>query len=259
MKHRAGRQTHVILCGVEEVGVNVISLEAPSQKMEEAVVDAAANAGGNRGVRSETVRVDVCEPDKGFRKGTDLADGNPQSRSDQEIIQMGIDADWRADDADGAETGRAGKLKIAVVRAEVRKDTEERNGEKLAFDGAFPSVQTLASRAQISVVVGIAGVEIAGSGDLGRCRGGEGEQDESKDYKLAHKCDLPLRHFEHEIERKVLGCEGKRGGWHGIEPINAGHQPQMTQRYTETIFVYCPGSESPDDAGGGAIIVLGSA
>jgi hypothetical protein len=33
----------------------------------------------------------------------------------------------------------------------------------------------------------------------------------------------------------------------------------MTQRYTETIFVYCRGSESPDDAGGGAIIVLGSA
>lgn len=206
--------------------MNVVSLEAPSEKVKEAVVNAAANTGGNRGVRSEAVRVDVCEADEGLGKGTDLADGNTQSRSDQEIIKMGIDADWRADDVDDAETGRAGKLKITVVGAEVGKDTEERNRKKLAFNGAFPSVETLASRAQISVVVGIAGVEIARSGNLGRCRGGEREQDESENYKLAHKCDLPLRHFEHEIERKVLGCVGKRGGWHGIEPMNSGDQPR---------------------------------
>ena len=167
--------------------MNVVALETPSQKVEEAVVDAAANAGGDRSVGSEAVRVDVCEADEGLGKGTDLADGNTQSRSDQEIIKMGIDADWRADDVDAAETGRAGKLKITVVGAEVGKDTEERNRKKLAFNGAFPSVETLASRAQISVVVGIASVEITGSGNLGHCCGGEREQHESEDYKLAHK------------------------------------------------------------------------
>src|SRR5579864_75840 len=107
MKHQAGRQTHIVLRSAEEVSVDVISLQAPSEKVEEAIVDAAANSGGDRCIGSETVRVDVCEPDESFRKWTNLADGNTQSRPDQEIIEMGIDADWRAHHADGAETGRA--------------------------------------------------------------------------------------------------------------------------------------------------------
>src|SRR5579864_8790112 len=186
MKHRAGRQTHVILCGVEEVGVNVVSLETPSQKMEEAVVDAAANTGGNRSIGSKAVRVHVCEANESFGEWTNLADRNTQSRSDHQIIKVGVDADWGAHDSDGAETGRTGKFQIAVVCAEVRKNTEERNGKKLAFNGAFPSVQTLASRAQIGVVVGVSGIDVPRSGDLGCGRHAEGEQDESKDYKLAH-------------------------------------------------------------------------
>lgn len=169
--------------------MNVVSLETPSQKVEEAVVDAAANSGRDRRIGSEAVRVDMCEADEGLGKGTDLADGNTQSRSDQEIIKVGIDGECWAPTPYRAGTG---EFQIAVVRAKVRKDTEERNGKKLAFNGAFPSVETLASRAQISVVVGIASVEITGSGNLGRRRGGEKEQDESKNDKLAHKSNLPL-------------------------------------------------------------------
>ena len=76
MKHQASRQPDIVLRSVEKVGVDVVSLETPSQKMEEAVIDAATNSGGNRRIGSETVRVDVCEPDEGLSERTDLADRN---------------------------------------------------------------------------------------------------------------------------------------------------------------------------------------
>src|SRR5690348_15391886 len=119
MKYQAGRQPYIVLRSVEKVGVNVVSLQAPSEQVEKAVVDAAANSGGDRCIGSEAVRIDVGEPDESFSKGSDLAHGNTQSRSDQEIIKMGVDADWGAHDSNGAETGRAGKFQIAVVGAEI--------------------------------------------------------------------------------------------------------------------------------------------
>src|SRR5579859_406008 len=189
MKHQACRQTHVILRRVEEVGVNVVSLDTPSQKVEKAIVDAAANAGRNRSIRSKAMRIHVCEAHESFRKRADLANGNAKSRPDDEIVKMGIDADWRAHDSDSAEGGRVSELQIAVVRAKIGKHAEKRDREELAFDGAFPAIETLASRAQVRVVVRITRVEVARSGDLGHSRRGKRQQNESKYDKLAHKCE----------------------------------------------------------------------
>ena len=66
--------------GAEEAGLDVVALESPGDKTDEAVVEASAERGGEGCVRSGGVGVHVAETEHCFREGTEPADRENDTR-----------------------------------------------------------------------------------------------------------------------------------------------------------------------------------
>ena len=78
----------IVLRGVEKRVRMIVSLKAPGEQMEDAVIKSAANRSGKGSVGAESVGVDVSGAEHRFGKGPQPADRNRDARTEQQIIHV---------------------------------------------------------------------------------------------------------------------------------------------------------------------------
>jgi hypothetical protein len=210
-ENKSGREAGIVLRCVKETAADEVSFEAPGEEAEDAVIEASANGCCKRGVRAESVGVDVGHSEHGLGKGADRSDRNRHARAEQEIIDVGVRGETgRADHSDGAcRRDRHREFQIAVVRAEISDDSNK--GKEFALERSFPAVQALAINANhVGVEIGIPDINISPGWNLRRRENSQRENDDSEDQKLAH--NHLLFAFPSHRMRKVVGCVRKALG-----------------------------------------------
>jgi hypothetical protein len=203
-ENKSGREAGIVLRCVKKTAADEVSFEAPSEKTEDAVIEASANGCCKRGVRAESVGVDVGDSKHGLGKGADGPHRNRNARAEQEVIDVGVRGETgRADHSDGACSDRHREFQIAVVRAEISNDSNKR--KKFALERSFPAIQALAITANhVGVEIGIPDINISPRWNLRRRENSHRENDDSEDQKLAH--NHLLFAFPSHRMRKIVGC-----------------------------------------------------
>src|SRR6476660_5853872 len=153
--------------------------------MEDSVIKPAANCSRKGCVRAESVGVDVSGAEHRFGKRAHRPDRNRYTWTEEQIIHMRVHADGRADNSNDASASWTGEFEIAVIGAEISNDTHE--GEELAFERSFPTIQTLAICSDhIGIEIRVAGVNVSAGRNLSGGQSRKRKQNEAENPTLAH-------------------------------------------------------------------------
>src|SRR5215471_4958711 len=86
VKRESGRDAYVVLRNVEQISVDIVSLDPQRQQVNQFVIDTAANRGCECGVRSAAVDVDVAGANQDFTEGADFSNRHRSTRAKQIIV-----------------------------------------------------------------------------------------------------------------------------------------------------------------------------
>lgn len=197
----SGRDAYVVLRSVEQVRVDIVSLDTQGKQANQFVIDAAADCGCECGVRSTTVYVDVAGANQEFGEGADLSNRDRRTRSEQVIMFCEVVVDSDAIE-NRHRTGR--EILRAIVATKISDHSDE--GQELAFDRAIPSVKAGPLSTDVGVVVGISEKDVTRSRDLSCCEGTANKNQKCSRRDLAHE-HPPSASLNTGRRRKLLDAD----------------------------------------------------
>lgn len=162
VEDNSGGEAGIVLATAEEAGLQVVPLEAPCHAVNEAVVEAASDSGGEGSIGTGDTRAtgaNVSDTDQQLGERPEVSDRSRQARAEQHVVFAPADLTRRAG-RPGRQWANDGNVCTAVVAAEVCHDAQK--WKDFAFERTFPAVEIRApAGSKIATRVGVSKKDIA--------------------------------------------------------------------------------------------------